>query len=183
MKSCKSHEKNETKNIKLWAFSFSSINLAFWFVMLCFFMCFARFQILICELQSIWSKLLALSLLYVKKLTDSDFQGGFLWRWDKNWKNFWDLSTFFLAHMDIHRLRECHICGKVFARKQNADIHLIGIKLMYRALGPSWKKILTITQWSNLKISFGICWGYRISANSFGGNYFFLKVENVEIFI
>ena len=42
--------------------------------------------------------------------------------------------------MDIHRLRECHICGKVFARKQNADIHLIGIKLMYRALGPSWKK-------------------------------------------
>ena len=31
------------------------------------------------------------------------------------------------AHMEIHRLRECHLCGKVFARKQNADIHLIGI--------------------------------------------------------
>jgi uncharacterized C2H2 Zn-finger protein len=31
------------------------------------------------------------------------------------------------SHMEIHRLRECHICGKVFARKQNADIHLIGL--------------------------------------------------------
>ena len=31
------------------------------------------------------------------------------------------------AHMDIHRMRECHLCGKVFARKQNADIHLIGL--------------------------------------------------------
>ena len=29
--------------------------------------------------------------------------------------------------MDIHRMRECHLCGKVFARKQNADIHLIGL--------------------------------------------------------
>lgn len=33
----------------------------------------------------------------------------------------------FKAHVEIHRLRECHICGKVFARKQNADIHLIGL--------------------------------------------------------
>ena len=52
-------------------------------------------------------------------------------------KEFLGFIHLFLAHMDIHRLRECHICGKVFARKQNADIHLIGIKLMYRALGPS----------------------------------------------
>ena len=29
LKSCKSHEKNETKNIRLLVFSFSSINLAF----------------------------------------------------------------------------------------------------------------------------------------------------------
>lgn len=33
----------------------------------------------------------------------------------------------FKAHLEIHRLRECHLCGKVFARKQNADIHLIGL--------------------------------------------------------
>ena len=31
------------------------------------------------------------------------------------------------SHLEIHRLRECHLCGKVFARKQNADIHLIGL--------------------------------------------------------
>ena len=36
-------------------------------------------------------------------------------------------ETRYKAHMDIHRLRECHLCGKIFARKQNADIHLIGI--------------------------------------------------------
>ena len=30
MKSCKSHEKNETKNIRPLVFSFSPINLAFW---------------------------------------------------------------------------------------------------------------------------------------------------------
>ena len=27
--------------------------------------------------------------------------------------------------MESHRLKECHLCGKVFARKQNADIHLV----------------------------------------------------------
>ena len=43
-------------------FSFSSINVALWCFLLCFFMWFKRFQILICELQSIW--LLILSLLY-----------------------------------------------------------------------------------------------------------------------
>ena len=29
--------------------------------------------------------------------------------------------------MEIHRLRECHLCGKKFQRKQNADIHLLGV--------------------------------------------------------
>ena len=38
--------------------------LAFWFFLFCFFMCFARFQILICEPQSIWRKVLVQSLLY-----------------------------------------------------------------------------------------------------------------------
>ena len=65
MKSCKSHEKNETKNIRLLVFSFSSINLAFWCLLFCFFMWFARFQILICKPQSIWRKLLILSWLYL----------------------------------------------------------------------------------------------------------------------
>ena len=31
------------------------------------------------------------------------------------------------AHLEIHRLRECHLCGKKFQRKQNADIHLLGV--------------------------------------------------------
>ena len=55
--------KNETKNIRLLVFSFSSINLA----LLCFvFSCFVlRFQILICEPRGIWRKLLLLSWLYM----------------------------------------------------------------------------------------------------------------------
>ena len=70
MKSCKSHENNETKNIRLLVFSFSSINLAFWCFLFCFFMWFARFQILICEPQSIWSKLLVLSWLYKNEVRE-----------------------------------------------------------------------------------------------------------------
>ncbi len=31
------------------------------------------------------------------------------------------------AHEEIHRLRECHLCLKQFRRKQNADIHLLGV--------------------------------------------------------
>jgi hypothetical protein len=27
----------------------------------------------------------------------------------------------------FQRLRECHLCGKKFQRKQNADIHLLGV--------------------------------------------------------
>ena len=38
---------------------------AFWCFLFCFFMWFARFQILISEPQSIWRKLLVLSLLYI----------------------------------------------------------------------------------------------------------------------
>ena len=55
---------NEAKNIRLLVFSFSSINLKLWCFLFCFFMWFAGFQILICELQSIWRKLLVLSWLY-----------------------------------------------------------------------------------------------------------------------
>ena len=58
--------KNQTKNIRLLVFSFSSILLAFWCFLFCFFMWFARFKILICEPQSIWCKLLVLSWLYYK---------------------------------------------------------------------------------------------------------------------
>ena len=57
-------KKNETKNIRLLVLSFSLINLAFWCFLFCFFMWFARFQILISETQSIWHKLLVLSWLY-----------------------------------------------------------------------------------------------------------------------
>ena len=57
-------KKNETKNIRLLVFSFSSINLSFWCFLFRFFMWFARFQILICEPQSIWCKFLVLSWLY-----------------------------------------------------------------------------------------------------------------------
>ena len=50
--------------IRLLVFSFSSKNLAFWCFWFCFFMWFANFQILICEPQSIWRKLLVQSWLY-----------------------------------------------------------------------------------------------------------------------
>ena len=56
--------KNETKSIKPLAFSFSPINLAFFLFLICLFMWFAWFQILICELQSIRHKVLLLSRLY-----------------------------------------------------------------------------------------------------------------------
>ena len=39
-------------------------SILMFFVLFCFFMRFARFQILICEPQSIWRKVLVLSLLY-----------------------------------------------------------------------------------------------------------------------
>ena len=68
MKSCKSHEKNETKDLRPLVFSFLSIDLAFWCFLFWFFMWFARFQILISEPQSTWRKLLVLSWLYVKSL-------------------------------------------------------------------------------------------------------------------
>ena len=50
-----------TKNIRLLVFSFSPIDLAFLYFLFCFFPWFARFQILLCEPQSIWRKLLVLS--------------------------------------------------------------------------------------------------------------------------
>ena len=38
------------------------------------------------------------------------------------------LSLFqFDAHMKLHMHRSCHMCGKEFKRKQNADIHLMGV--------------------------------------------------------
>ena len=71
MKSCKSHEKNDTKIIRSLVFSFSLIiDLAFWCFLFCFFMWFARFQILICEPQSIWRKLLVPSWLYLSSLNE-----------------------------------------------------------------------------------------------------------------
>jgi len=33
----------------------------------------------------------------------------------------------FDAHMKLHSHRHCHLCGKDFKRKQNADIHLMGV--------------------------------------------------------
>ena len=65
MKSCKSQERNESKNTRLLVFVFSSINLAFWCLVFGVSMWFGRFQILICEPQSIWRKLLVLSWLYL----------------------------------------------------------------------------------------------------------------------
>ena len=31
------------------------------------------------------------------------------------------------AHEKVHQMRECHICRRKFKRKQNADIHLMGV--------------------------------------------------------
>ena len=56
----------------VWAISFSFSPIDFDFDAFCFlfFMCLARFQIVICEPQSIWRKVLVLSLLFtlVKRL-------------------------------------------------------------------------------------------------------------------
>ena len=56
--------KKETKNIRLLVVSFSSIVLVFWGFLFYFFMWFARFQILICEPQSLcdWKLLQSWSL-------------------------------------------------------------------------------------------------------------------------
>ena len=62
---CKSHERNGTKKIIFLFFSFSSINLAFWWFLFSFFMWFVRFQILIPKLLSIWYKLFVLRWLYI----------------------------------------------------------------------------------------------------------------------
>ena len=64
LKPCKSHEKNQTKNMKPLVFSFSLINLTIWCILFCFFMWFARFQIFITEPQRICCKLFVLSWLY-----------------------------------------------------------------------------------------------------------------------
>jgi hypothetical protein len=58
------YEENETKNIQPLVFHFSPIDLSFCCFLLCFFVWFARFQILVSELKSIWRKLLVLSWLY-----------------------------------------------------------------------------------------------------------------------
>ena len=31
------------------------------------------------------------------------------------------------AHIQQHKNRECHLCGRTFQRKQNADVHLMGV--------------------------------------------------------
>ena len=45
-------------------------------------------------------------------------------RW---WRNTWNSIFQFDAHMKLHMHRSCHMCGKQFKRKQNADIHLMGV--------------------------------------------------------
>ena len=62
--------KKQYKNIKMIDLLMESCNLRVWCSLFYFFMWFARFQILICELQSIWRKLLALSWLYKKNGLD-----------------------------------------------------------------------------------------------------------------
>ena len=43
--------------------------------------------------------------------------------------HFWVILNKFQfdAHMKLHMHRSCHMCGKQFKRKQNADIHLMGV--------------------------------------------------------
>ena len=56
--------KNKTKSIKMLDLLMKNWKLRVWCFLFHFFMRFAWFQILICEPQSIWRKLLALSWLY-----------------------------------------------------------------------------------------------------------------------
>ena len=58
--------KNKTKNIKMLDLLVKKWKQRVWCSLFNFFMWFARFQILICEPQSIWHKLLVLSLLWNK---------------------------------------------------------------------------------------------------------------------
>ena len=63
------------KNIRHSVFSFSSKNLLFWCFLFCFFMWFARFQIVICDPQNIWVELLVLSWLYFLMRNESQSEG------------------------------------------------------------------------------------------------------------
>ena len=65
MKSCKPHEKTKTKNIKMLDLLMKNWKLIVWCSLFHFFTWSERFQILICEPQSIWRKLLVLSWLYL----------------------------------------------------------------------------------------------------------------------
>ena len=57
-------KKTKTKNIKMLDLLMKKWKLWVWCFLFIFFMWFARFQILICEPQSIWRKLLVVSWLY-----------------------------------------------------------------------------------------------------------------------
>ena len=56
--------RNKTKSIKILDLLMKNWKLKFWCSFLRFFMWFAKFEISICEKQSIWRKLLVLSWLY-----------------------------------------------------------------------------------------------------------------------
>jgi len=51
----------------------------------------------------------------------------------------------FKAHMKLHNHRHCHLCDKDFKRKQNADIHLMGVHgLTKDDPSPHWAVSMTI---------------------------------------
>ena len=62
LKSCKPHEKKQKKTIKMLNLLVKNWKLRVWCYI--FFMWFARFQILVCESQSIWRNVLVLCWLY-----------------------------------------------------------------------------------------------------------------------
>ena len=66
--------KKKTKNIKMLDLLMKNLKLRIWCSLFHFFvMWFSRFQILVCEPQSIWRKVLVLSWLYLHILWDFEY--------------------------------------------------------------------------------------------------------------
>ena len=114
---CGSHIKiwnhtNHMKKIKkeLRTLSFQ-LYLVFWCLLSCFFMWFARFQILICESQSIWRKLLVVSWLYCRVLLSFKISSSFFSKlqWLENslllqsiWKQELSIPEVLFANYNTH---------------------------------------------------------------------------------
>ena len=57
------------------------------------------------------------------------------------------ILLFFPSFLIFDRLRECHLCNKKFQRKQNADIHLLGVHKLTK------EDLISLNRWNPKKES------------------------------